>query len=652
MCGICGIAGAVDRSRLQAMTDTLRHRGPDDQGVMIAADRSVGLGNRRLAILDLSAAGHMPMSNDAGTVSLSYNGEIYNFRELRAELEAAGDRFRSQTDTEVILRGYERWGVDVLRRLNGMFAIALWDARRGELVLARDRAGVKPLYYAEARGRLIFASEIKSLWHDPDLSRDLDPDALWQYLTFTWVPGPGTVLRAVRKLQPGHYLVWRRGAAEIRPYHDVPRPAASFDETEAVERFGTLFDAAVRRHLISDVPLGLFLSGGLDSTAILDAAARASASPVDAYTIEYRSEDGRWEQSDEDARFAALAASHYGARHHRIVLEPEVASLLPDIAYSLDEPVADTAAVSALLISRAARPEVTVLLSGMGADELMAGYSLYHAFGASRLLGRVPAGLRRRVLTPALSMLSAARLAPRAMRPGFVLAAQRYLRTLLAAAGKTPDDLYLDFRSWGGAPDDTRALLAPDVRAALTRRDPYGRHREHFAAAADRDWLSRILYTEFRTFLPDLNLTYSDKMSMAASIELRVPFLDAELADFVFTLPAALKLRGRTTKYVFRRAMQGRVPASVLARRKAPFASPMRHWLRTDLRTLLLDRLSPAALGAQGLFDPPAVERVVRGYLSGHHHNVHLVYALLHFQLWHDALQRTRPAAVPRSSTA
>jgi asparagine synthase (glutamine-hydrolysing) len=644
MCGICGTAGFADERVIISMTEAIHHRGPDDGGVYVSPDHVVSLGNRRLAILDLSVAGHMPMSNDSGTMWLTYNGEVYNFRELRRDLEARGHRFRSDGDTEVVLRGYEAWGLGVLSRLKGMFAFALWDAAKRELVLARDRFGIKPLYYYAGGNELVFASEIKSIWRSRRPSPVLNPESVHAYLIHTWVPGPETVLRDVRRLSPAHVLVWKSGRFDITPYYVPPAPRTTLrDEREDIDEFRGLFDAAVERHLVSDVPVGIFASGGVDSTAILDAAARKTPG-VDAYTIEYEADAGRWEQSDEDARFAQLTAARYGARHHRIILKPDVATLLPAVAAHMDEPVADTAAVSALLICRAAKPTATVLLSGMGADELLAGYSVYRAFALAQMLSHIPPVLRNRLLLPLVRTLRHARHAAPIMRPGLLLAVQRFAEKLFLNADASREALYLSYRSWGGTPTEMAALLAPELRAAVRDTSPYRRQWELFERAKDCDWLSRLLMVEAQTFLPDLNLLYSDKMSMAASVELRVPFLDSDLADFVFSLPPDLKLKGRVTKYILRRAMEGRIPTSVLRRRKAPFASPMRYWFRNDLREMLQDRLSSSEIRSRGVFDPDRVSAVLAAYLAGEHDNVHLIYALLHFQLWQDATDHARRA--------
>jgi asparagine synthase (glutamine-hydrolysing) len=462
------------------------------------------------------------------------------------------------------------------------------------------------------------------------------------------VPGPDTVLANIKRLDPGHLLIWRDpGTVTFRRFAISPAPRTDAgDERADVDEFRARFDAAVKRHLISDVPLGVFLSGGLDSSAILAAAVRGASSRFDAFTIEFSKKDGRWEQSDEDAKYAAQVAEHFGVKHHRIVLDPSIATLLPTVAAHMDEPVADSAAISALLICRAAKPNVTVLLSGMGADEALAGYSLHHAFGSAARLGRVPKAIREGVGRPLLRALGTARHLPSAMRPGFWLAAQRYGGRLLDAAGASPADVYLTYRHWGGAPQRVLPLLAPEFRRVAELTIPDARQRAIFDEMPSADWLSRILNVETRTYLPDLNLLYSDKMSMAASVELRVPFLDADLMDFVARLPADRKLRGHETKWILRRASAGRLPETVLRRRKAPFASPMRRWLRTDLRAMTEDLLSTDRLRRQGIFDPAMVSEVTRAYLDGRHDNAHLMYGLVHFQLWHQALADMRRAPV------
>jgi asparagine synthase (glutamine-hydrolysing) len=634
------MAGFVDEPLLEAMTDLLTHRGPDDRGTYVSRGASpaamVGLGNRRLSIIDLSPAGHMPMCNEDASVWVTYNGETYNFPELRAELVGRNHTFRSHTDTEVVVHGYEEYGLDLFKRLNGMFAIGLWDHQRQRLVLARDRLGIKPLYYCTLGDRLLFASEIKSLLRCAEVPRAVDPSALLSYLTFMWVPGPQTMFRGIHKLLPGHYLVWEKGRISVEQYWDLPEPAAErLPDARYYEEFDALLRRAVERQLISDVPLGVFLSGGLDSSAILALATQITGRPVEAYTITYRDQDAQLEQSAEDAHYARLVAKHFNANYHEITLSPSVSDLLPRLVWHLDEPIADPALVSAYSICEQARPDVTVLLSGMGADELLAGYNLHQAYALTRAARLVPRTLRERLLRPALGWMAQHKDHLGPLRPGMALAIHRYFDRVLAGAELSDEDLYLSYRACSGPLDAAFRLLAPDLRQSLFGADPAARQHAYFDARRGIDVLNRILYTDTKTFLPDLNLAYTDKMSMATSVEVRVPLLDADLVDFVARLPADLKLRGRTSKYILRQAMRDVLPAAVLRRRKAPFGSPMRRWLTHDLREMVLDLLSPETVRRRGFFDASVVDRLVQANMKGEQDNMFSILALMTFELWY-----------------
>jgi len=639
MCGICGTAGFAQRESLNRMIDLMAHRGPDDRGVFVSPDRAFGLGNCRLSIIDLSASGHMPMSNEDGAIWLSYNGEIYNFPSLRTELEARGHRFRSRTDSEVLIHGYEQWGPALFERLNGMFAMALVDLRNrpGELLLARDRFGVKPLYYAQLNDNLIFASEIKALLSIPGVPRELDLDSLHRYLAFLWVPGPETMFKQIYKLAPGHYLQWRDGSCAIRSYWDVQfEPMQVKDEREISLQLRDIFGRAVKRHLISDVPLGIFLSGGLDSSAIVAMAAESTSEPLSTYSIGYRPEDSILEQSVEDAASARQVAQRFGTRHHEIVVEPNVVDLLPKVIWHLDEPVADPAAISTYLICRAARSEVKALLSGQGGDEVFAGYRVYGLDHLARMLHAIPPQFRNGTATSALDILLRLKGRIPGVSAGLVLGVHRYLSKLLASADLEPEQRFIFSRSYY-TDDQQRALYAPELRNHLKDAVAGDRHIAYFAKVPAADFVNRMLYVDTKTFLPELNLTYSDKLSSAASVEVRVPFLDNEIIEFMAQVPADTKLRGLKTKYLLRRALEGKLPSRVLRRRKAGFGAPIRTWLRRDLRDLVDDTLSNDALRRRGHFDVPAVRNLITEDREGRADNAFRIWALLTLELWQRA---------------
>lgn len=657
MCGICGTAGFADRAQLEAMNDAIVHRGPDDGGVQVLRHRGtpwIGLANRRLSIIDLSPAGHQPMTNEDGTIWLAYNGETFNFTDLRPGLEARGHRFRSHTDTEVLVHQYEERGIDFLNDLNGMFGLALWDANRETLLLARDHFGIKPVYYAPLPGgRLAFASEVKSLLAGGVVAPEVDAEALHHYLNFLWVPGPRTLFRGVFKLLPGHLLLWKDGHTEVRPYFTgLPEAEpAHRPEGELVEELRAELRAAVDRHLVSDVPLGFFLSGGLDSSALLALAAEKSSRPLKAYTIAFRAEDARLEQSDEDWTYAQVVARRFGAEHHPIVVSPKVVDLLPKVIWHLDEPVADPAAITSYLICTAARKDVTVLLSGQGGDEVFGGYRVHLMDRLSRPVAALPRGLVRHGLLPLLDLLPRVREGIPGVRPGKVMAYHRFLRKLLLGAHYDTEMRYVWHRSYYG-PGDQVHLYSPDFRKAVEGFDPYASHLQYFPPTAGADFVDRMLYLDQKTFLPELNLTYSDKTSMAASVEVRVPLLDQKLAHFMRGVPADMKIRGLKQKYLFKKAMEGILPHDVIWRGKAGFGAPIRNWLHGDLRELMDDSLSERTVAARGFFDPRAIAALREADRTGQADHSYRLWALLTLELWMQTFVDGRPGLAPRGVTA
>ncbi len=635
LCGICGTAGFADKDLLERMTAVITHRGPDDGGIYLSPDRTVGLGNRRLSIIDLSPAGHMPMSNAEGTIRITYNGEVYNFPELRRLLEARGHQFRSGTDTETILRLYEDEGSDAFQQLNGMFAFALWDARQRELWLVRDRLGIKPLYYTEINGSLLFASEIKSLLLDPRVRREIDPEALHYFLAHLWTPGPGTMFKNIYKLPPGHYLRWRDGRSEVRPYWQLRWTETSQASTEEYAReLRAILERAVQRHLIADVPVGLFLSGGLDSSILLGLMSQITQTPAEAYTIAFRNEDARLEQAaGADEHYAELVAQHFGARFHRLQVDPNVVDLLPRVLWHLDEPVADPAAITTLLIAEAARPQVTVLLSGQGADEVFAGYRVHLVERFAQALARLPQKVRSGILQPGLSSLPWLADHIPGIHPGLVMAFHRYFSKVLAGVDMSPEERYLFNRSYYSA-EQQLSLYHPDVRQQFVAFDSGRRHSQYFAEASDTDFVNRMLHVDLKTFLPELNLTYGDKLTMAASVEMRVPFLDNELVEFMAGVPPHLKIRGLTSKYLLRRAVADLLPPAILKRRKAGFGAPIRRWLETDLVNLVDDLLSPETIRARGYFDPVTIRRLIENDRKRREDHAYRIWALLTLEMW------------------
>jgi asparagine synthase (glutamine-hydrolysing) len=605
------------------MTRMLAHRGPDGEGVQVFdGDPPAGIGHRRLAIIDPTPAGAQPMSfRDRWWIT--YNGELYNFRELRAGLEARGERFETDCDTEVVLRLFAVHGPAMLDRLNGIFAFAVWDDEERRLFVARDRLGVKPLYYIERRGLFAFASEVRPLL--PFLGRpELDLQALADYLTFLWVPDPATAFRDVRKLPPGHCGWVDEGRLTARQYWDLEFRPEERPEREWTDLVRETVAAAVRRQTVSDVPLGSFLSGGVDSSAIV-AALASTGDPVRTFTIGFSEADLRHEIVPDDLRHARRVAQLFGTDAHETIVEPDVLELLPFTVAHLEEPVGDPAAISTYLICREAGRSMPVMLSGMGADEIFAGYPRHLAFRISRTLDLLP--------PPARALLERA-AAPLALpgAPGRLRGPRRNLWKYMRAAGKPPRERYLSVSSYYDR-GELAGLLAGDARRTLDGYDPLARHRAYLARDAP-DELARLLYLDAKTFLPCLNLTYTDKMAMAASVEVRVPLLDDELVALAGRIPSDLKLSGTKRKYIFKRSQQAVLPRDVVWRRKAGFGAPIRAWLGTDLAPMVAELLSEESLRARGFVDPAAVQRMREDDRLGRADFSLRLYALLSLELW------------------
>lgn len=650
MCGIAGMAGIADEPLLKEMLAITRHRGPNDSGTYVVEGLTpasrIAIGNNRLSIIDLSEAGHQPMCNEDGTVWVAYNGEIYNFAELRKELVSDGHEFKSRTDTEVLVHLYEKYGADMVTRLNGMFAFAIWDARSRELLIFRDRVGIKPLYYTTVGGRLYFASEIKALLACNEISVELDPNSLCQYLAYLYVPNPDSMFKGIAKLPPGHSLRWCNGDIRVECYWNQSY-GPEFEESEDVlaEQFRDVLTAATRRQLISDVPVGFFLSGGLDSSTLVACAARAGQSSLKCYSIAYKQEYGSTEQCTDDARYARIVAEHFGARFHEIVVEPDVVSLLPKVVWHLDDPIADPAAIATHMISQAAASEVTVLVSGQGADEVLAGYRVHRAHRLAAWLRLLPRHVREVMAPRLLKRISLRKNGMLGIPRGLLLGACRYSDRLLSTSGLQPAEQYAAFRAYLHD-DEVRRLLSPELNASCEGWSYRHTFLNLFDKVSGEDYVNQMLYVDAKTFLPDLNLAYSDKLSMANSIEVRVPFLDNEVIDFLQRVPAGLKLHGQNQKYILRKAMKGILPREILRRRKAAFGLPVRGWLRGELRGMLHDMLSEDRIRRRGILNPSVVAQMIRSNETGEKDYTLQLWGLLTLELWHQTFVEQR-AVVP-----
>lgn len=639
MCGLVGVISrdARERDHIARAAAIITHRGPDDGGDQRfeSGDYAGAIASRRLSILDLSDAGHMPMSSPDGRTWIAYNGEVYNFAEIRRRLMDEGETFHSTGDTEVVLRAYQRYGPEFVTLLNGIFAIAIWDDAQQRLVLVRDRFGIKPMYVHEKNSAIHFASEIKALLEFPSVSREPDFAAIDGAVTFMGVPGERTGFAGIRKLLPSHFLVWQNGTSTVTRYADV-----EYSETETATSFSDaaiqlrdVMQRAVQRQMISDTPVGAFLSGGLDSSLVVAFMAGATSRPVTTYTIVYRDEDQRWERGGSEAWYARLVADRFGTDHHEVVVEPKVIDLLPKIAYHLDEPVGDPAAVSTYLISEAAGRDVKVLLAGQGADEIFAGYHYYAAQRYSSLYARVPRPLGSmfgRALSRSIDGFS--RVAP-ATVAGRALAAGRFADLVTRNAYLAPGARHVAYHSYVGA-EMKQGLYTHEFLASMNGSRPADSYLQHYDRAGDAEVLNRLLYMDLRTHLPDLILNYTDKLGMAASKELRVPFLDHEVVSFAARLPSRWKLHGSTGKHILREAMRDVLPSEILKRRKAPFGVPVRAWLRKDLLPMVNELLSEESVKRRGLFHYPAVREIIDRSRRSLGVSAHQTWTLLTLEIW------------------
>jgi asparagine synthase (glutamine-hydrolysing) len=659
MCGISGLINCGDDETLRRMTAVQAHRGPDDSGIWsqrFSDGTYLGLGSRRLAIIDLSPSGHMPMCNEDRSVWITYNGEIYNFRDLRRELESKGHRFASDTDTEVILHLYEEWGEECVTRLNGMFAFAICDLRFGtpRVFLARDHFGVKPFYYFHHEYQFAFASEIKALLEIPGVEAELDPESLHQYLTFLWVPEPRTMFRGIRKLSAGHCATFCDGRLTIKQYWDLTFPAAdavySRSEDDLAEEIRDRFRRSVRQQMVSDVPVGAFLSAGLDSSSIVAMMAEAGGQPIRSYTITFPPKYRIGENTLDDPHVPARLAKGLGCMNHRILVEPNVADLLPTIIWHMDEPIADPAIITAYLVCREARKSSTVLISGVGGDELFAGYRKYVAHYWAEVFQHIPGTLRRQLQTMIQSLPS--------MRGSALKGTVRLLKKMTCSTSLPATERFIMNCTYLNSQQKS-SLYTPDFQAELGGPDPCGSHEAAFQRVGHADFLNQMLYLDTKIFMPSLNLTYNDKMSMASSVEVRVPLLNRELAEFVaWNVPPGLKLKGfirPATKYIFRKAMKDLLPHEVLRQPKASFAAPVDYWLANELHELVDDLLSESSLRKRRLFHPHAVRRFVKEHRSGAQDWSMQIWQFLTLELWMQTFldkRTSQVARVPEVATA
>src|SRR6202034_945464 len=627
MCGIAGMVrtdsdGRVDQATIHRMCEAIVHRGPDEEGIFVKA--GVGLGMRRLSIIDLSG-GHQPIFNEDKTIWIVFNGEIYNFPELRGELEKRGHRFSTHSDTEVIVHLYEDLGADCVKKLRGMFAFALYDERRGTLLMARDRLGKKPLHYALAGGRLLFGSEIKSILAVAPELASVNNEALLQYMYYGYIPDPITSFLAIQKLPPGYLLEFQAGQIRVRQYWDLPEYSTHQprSEEECLEELEWRLAEAVKVRLISDVPLGALLSGGTDSSTVVALMARASSKPVKTFSIGFSHDDFN------EAHYARMVAKHFGTEHHELVLEPDVLETIETLTSSLEEPFGDSSMLPTYYVSCMARKHVTVALSGDGGDEIFAGYDRYAINLRRKAFERIPGWARRLYRDRIYPHV------PQNMRG----------RKFSYNVSLPWRERYIDSISFLPSFERDMPLLSSEFRETLRTEDnPENVMYRYFDEAPAKDPISQMLYVDTKTYMVADILTKVDRMSMATSLEVRVPLLDHSFVEWVTGLPVEWKLRGGQQKYILRKlAERVGVPREAIYRPKQGFAMPLVHWIRNELKDLIMTVLLEPRTLQRGYFNPESVRRLLDEHFRGRRDYSHEIWRLLIFELWHrNFLERIR----------
>ncbi|MBU2689435.1 MAG: asparagine synthase (glutamine-hydrolyzing) [Candidatus Eisenbacteria bacterium] len=623
MCGIAGFTAADERS-IRAMTDIIAHRGPDDSGILI--EPGLSLGHRRLSIIDLSECGHQPMLNEDGSIVVVYNGEIYNSPELRHRLEAKGHRFRGHCDTEVIAPAYQEYGPACVTEFQGMFAFALWDRNRRRLLLARDRIGIKPLYYYHHGYLLIFASEVKAILEHPDVPREVDEQALFEYLGYEFVPAPRTLFRGIRKLRQGHTLIFENGMCKEEPYWDLHFEHGSLSPREEERRLAEILETAVRRRLLSDVPVGAFLSGGLDSSALVGFMSRHMKETLRTYTIGYE------DPTFSELPYARIVSRHVGSEHHELMIDPLTPERIRKAVWHLDEPMTDLSSVPLMLISERARRDVKVCLSGEGGDELFMGYDRFRASRLNHRLRPIPAPLRR------LGFQCVAVLPDQPQKKGMINMLKRF-----AEGALLPEDgEHMRWQYFLNA-DIIQKLFQSDYLRSVDAEifAPIRRIAEGCAEACRED---REVYIDIRMAMADSVLMKVDKMSMATSLEVRVPFLDHEFVEFSAMLHPSRKLHGMTTKAIFREAMRDLLPPEIVGRGKQGYSIPIKNWLREDLRDFMVATITQCPLVHRTL-RADAVNSLIDEHLSRRHNHNHILWALINLSLWYETFIHRSTAA-------
>jgi asparagine synthase (glutamine-hydrolysing) len=622
LCGICGIydyerKNGVDETLLKNMCGIITHRGPDDEGFFV--DDHIGLGMRRLSIIDLKT-GDQPIHNEDQSVWIVFNGEIYNYRELKEELIKKGHRFYTFSDTEVIVHLYEEMGNDCVKKLNGMFAFAIWDSNSNTLLLARDRLGIKPLHYTIVDGRLIFGSEIKAILQHSNVKRELDFTALSDFLTFEWIPAPKTIFRGIKKLLPGHILIAENKIITTEKKWDLVFEKNIKSEGQLEKEIFERLKKSVQFRLISDVPLGAFLSGGIDSSAIVALMSMLSDDPVKTFTI------GFSEESYNEVEYARQVAEHFQTEHHEKIIEPNAYDLMEKVIKNLDEPFADVSTLPTYLVSEFARKHVKVVLTGDGGDETFGGYDQYEANHMMNYYSVLPDILIQNTI-PSITK----RLAPSPQKKGLKNKIKRFVdgAALPKEYGHMRWMIYF-------TEEEKASLYHGDFSSKLQGVNSYDSVKTYFENNKGIDQLSQALYLDTKLYLVDDILTKVDRMSMANSLEARVPLLDHNFVEFVAGIPSEMKIKKGTRKYIFKRAMREILPPEILKRGKQGFSIPMKNWLRTDLKDLMEEVLSEKRINKENYFNYDYIEKLKKRHLSGKYDHWHKLWALMCFEMWHE----------------
>ena len=625
MCGIFGIASTnLGSVPLKELTDTLSHRGPDDSGYYL--DSNVGLGHRRLSIIDLEG-GHQPVFNEDRTKCIVFNGEIYNFLDLREKLIVSGHRFATKSDTETILHAYEEWGDQCVEHLRGMFAFAIWDKEQKRLFVARDRLGIKPLFYAEHKGKFYFSSEMKAILADSAFPRDMDEMALVSYFTLSYIPAPLTIFSKIRKLLPGHTLTWQDGRVSIKKYWDLQFiPDRGKSEDDFIRGFMDIFQESVKSHLISDVPLGAFLSGGVDSSAVVAMMSQSVLSPVNTFSIGFGGNSGGYL---DERIYAKMVAERYNTNHHEYEVIPTPDGLIEKIVRSFDEPFADDSTIPSYFVCKIARENVTVALSGLGGDELFAGYERYLGFRLRSYYSMIPRFVRNNLISRIVRSL------PERTDGHYTV---NHIKRFVRAGSLPPDKCYMGYLSMLGSDLKTSFFSDPD------------RFNRHHDACSDlilsyfnspnvhdgSDSINKALYCDIKTYLPEDILAVTDRMSMYHSLEVRVPFIDHKLMELCATITSEIRMKVLKKKYLLKKAVSRLLPEEVINHRKQGFVGPTTRWLQTDLKTYVLDTLSEKNLKKHGFFNSSIINRLLGEHFSGKEIHDKLILALVMFQKWFD----------------